>query len=164
MILTPHAIIGAAVASALPGHPVVGFALALASHYLADMIPHNHYAHHHFIIKETRSIASLVHNIKAVYQLSLIFFDFALGTLLAVLFFARDWYSLLIVLIGVAGGVLPDFLRFVHYKYKHDFFSKLTKFHDSCECKNNLDHKPALGATIQFITTSGVVILLALIK
>ena len=153
MILTPHAIIGAAVSSALPGYPVLGFFLALASHYAMDLIPHNHYEHSHFIIKETKSIASLVHNMKAVYQLLMICFDFFIGLFFATLIFSRDWDTLLIVFLGVAGGVLPDFLRFFYYKYHKEPFVFFAKFHNIFESKNCLDHKPIIGAAIQTVTT-----------
>jgi len=87
MILTPHAIIGAAFSNVFPGYPVIGFFLALSSHYVMDSIPHNHYDHDNFIIKKTSSIASLVNNAKAVYQLLMIIFDFFIGALLAILVF-----------------------------------------------------------------------------
>jgi hypothetical protein len=164
MILTPHAIIGAAVSSALPGYPVLGFFLAIASHYIVDLIPHNHYEHSRFIIKETKSIASLVNNIEAVYQLLMICFDFFIGLFFAMFIFSRDWDTLLIVLLGVAGGVLPDFLRFFYYKYKKEPFVSLAKFHNIFESKNCLDHKPILGATIQAITTITFVLISLYVK
>jgi hypothetical protein len=154
MILTPHAIIGAAISSTIPNYPILGFVLAVASHYVIDMIPHNHYAHQHYILKETNSIASLSHNIKAVYQLLLIIFDFIMGVFMSILFFTKDWHSLLITLIGVAGGVLPDFLQFLYFKYKREPFLSHIKFHGKFESKNNLDHRPALGALIQLTTTA----------
>jgi hypothetical protein len=157
MILTPHAIIGAAIANVLPGHPVVGFVLAVASHYLVDMIPHNHYEHQHYILKETNSIASLSHNVRAIYQFVLIIFDFCGGVFISILLFSRDWHSLFITLLGVAGGVLPDFLQFLYYKYKHRHLKTHMDFHGKFETKNNLDHNPALGALIQFVTTLTVV-------
>ena len=39
MILTPHALSGAAIAITVP-EPLVGLPLALGSHYLLDMVPH----------------------------------------------------------------------------------------------------------------------------
>ena len=43
MVLTSHVVVGAAVSSLVPGHPVAGFAVGFLSHYLLDMIPHRDY-------------------------------------------------------------------------------------------------------------------------
>ena len=152
MILTPHAIIGAAVSNMLPIYPELGFVLAFFSHYIADSIPHNHYRHDSFILKETKCIASLIHNIKGLYQFSLIMFDFFIGLFLSILIFSRDWNTLLITLLGVIGGVLPDFLQFLYFKFKKWPFVSLQKFHGKFECKKNIEHKPFLGASIQLAT------------
>jgi len=133
MILTPHAIIGAAVSNAFPGYPILGF-------------------------------ASFVNNFKALYQLLMICLDFFFGLFLAVLIFSRDWNTLIITLLGVAGGVLPDFLRFFYYKYKKEPFVSLAKFHDIFESKNCLDHKPIIGSIIQITTTVVFVLLSFYIK
>ncbi|MCX6717174.1 MAG: hypothetical protein NTU76_00670 [Candidatus Taylorbacteria bacterium] len=152
MILTPHAIIGSAVSNMLPIYPELGFVLAFLSHYVIDSIPHNHYAHDSFILKETKSIASLIHNIRGLYQFSIIIFDFLIGLFLSILIFSRDWDTLLITLLGVAGGVLPDFLQFLYFKFKKWPFISLQKFHGKFECKKNIEHKPFLGASIQITT------------
>jgi len=136
----------------------------LASHYAMDSVPHNHYNHDNFIIKETKSIASLVHNTKAVYQLLMIIFDFFIGTFLAVLIFSRDWHTLLITLLGIAGGVLPDFLQFLYFKYRKEPFVSLIKFHGKFESKRNLDHEPIKGALIQIVTTTIIVIISLYVK
>jgi hypothetical protein len=43
MILSVHAIFGAAVASLVPTHPVLGFSLGFVSHLALDAIPHRDY-------------------------------------------------------------------------------------------------------------------------
>jgi hypothetical protein len=40
MILSTHAIAGAAIASFLPSHPTAAFVLGFASHFVLDAIPH----------------------------------------------------------------------------------------------------------------------------
>lgn len=40
MILSTHAIVGAAIASFLPSHPTTAFVLGFASHFVLDAIPH----------------------------------------------------------------------------------------------------------------------------
>jgi hypothetical protein len=43
MILTTHAIVGAALASFLPSHPAAAFVVGFASHFALDAIPHVDY-------------------------------------------------------------------------------------------------------------------------
>jgi hypothetical protein len=43
MILTTHAVVGAALASFLPSHPTLAFAVGFASHFVLDAIPHLDY-------------------------------------------------------------------------------------------------------------------------
>src|SRR5438105_14577762 len=40
MILSTHAIVGAAIASFLPSHPTIAFVLGFGSHFVLDAIPH----------------------------------------------------------------------------------------------------------------------------
>src|SRR5215472_8085081 len=40
MILSTHAVVGAAIASFLPSHPMAAFAPGFASHFVLDAIPH----------------------------------------------------------------------------------------------------------------------------
>ena len=43
MILTTHAVVGAALATFLPSHPAAAFAVGFASHFVLDAIPHVDY-------------------------------------------------------------------------------------------------------------------------
>src|ERR1700743_1355819 len=43
MILTSHAVVGAALASFVPSHPAVAFVLGFGSHFVLDAIPHVDY-------------------------------------------------------------------------------------------------------------------------
>jgi hypothetical protein len=43
MILTTHAIVGAARASFMPSHPAAAFVVGFASHFALDAIPHVDY-------------------------------------------------------------------------------------------------------------------------
>jgi hypothetical protein len=43
MILTTHAVVGAALASFVPSHPAAAFVLGFASHFILDAIPHVDY-------------------------------------------------------------------------------------------------------------------------
>jgi hypothetical protein len=43
MILSTHAVVGGAIASLIPGHPVLAFVIGTASHFAIDAIPHVDY-------------------------------------------------------------------------------------------------------------------------
>jgi hypothetical protein len=43
MILTTHAVVGAAIASFVPSHPATAFALGFGGHFILDAIPHVDY-------------------------------------------------------------------------------------------------------------------------
>jgi hypothetical protein len=43
MILTTHAVVGAALASFVPEHPAVAFVVGFGSHFILDAIPHVDY-------------------------------------------------------------------------------------------------------------------------
>jgi hypothetical protein len=43
MILSTHAVVGGAIASLMPSHPVLAFVVGVASHYAIDAIPHVDY-------------------------------------------------------------------------------------------------------------------------
>lgn len=150
MILTPHAIIGAAVSNIFPNHPEVGFILAYLSHYAMDAVPHNHYKINSFIV-DKNDISPVLNNKKTIIQLLSIIFDFLAGTIIAVMIFSRDWHSLFITLIGVAGGVMPDFFQFLYFKYKKQPFISLQKFHKIFEHKPDLDDRPITGTLIQIL-------------
>jgi hypothetical protein len=40
LTLTTHAIVGSAIASLIPTHPLLGICMAFASHFLLDALPH----------------------------------------------------------------------------------------------------------------------------
>jgi len=164
MILTPHAIIGAAVANIFPNNPELGFALAYFSHYAMDAVPHNHYKIGNLIPKKSDTFVSVLNNLGAIYHLFLIGLDFLIGTIIAILIFSRDWHSLFITLVGVLGGVLPDFLQAVYFKFKKEPFITLQKIHKFFEHKPDLDDRPILGSVIQISVVVIVVIASILIS
>jgi ABC-type enterochelin transport system permease subunit len=130
MILTPHAIVGAALANMFPNEPVLGFGLAFASHYALDMIGHTDYDISNFLDKDTKTVKSIFKSFGAALHFMFIIFDFVAAIFLCFLFFVRDKKSLMITLIGIAGGVLPDLFQFLYYKYKHEPWIFLQKVHD----------------------------------
>jgi hypothetical protein len=157
MTLTTHAIAGAAVASAMPSHPVLGFVAGFASHYLLDAIPHWEY--------ELRSTTenpndpmdeSITLDKNFIFDLLKMGFDAFLGIAVAFLFFGFPdfnfhaiFYSAIIW--GIIGGLLPDALQFVYLKCKHEPMIGLQKFHILAHSKIKMDNRPVLGIFSQII-------------
>lgn len=127
MILSTHAVVGAAIASFLPSHPAAAFALGFASHYALDAIPHWDYP---------ITSASMDPKICGPMRLDRAFFrdaitigaDGLLGALAAFLLFASpqtQWA----VLLGAFGAMLPDALQFLHARFPHEPLKTLQRLH-----------------------------------
>src|ERR1700704_4629518 len=109
MILTTHAIVGAALASFLPSHPAAAFVAGFASHFALDAIPHVDYP-----IK-SRSVnprigAPMAFDRALLQDAGTIGFDGLFGIMAALFLFsttANFWASLL----GAIGAMLPDPLQ-----------------------------------------------------
>jgi hypothetical protein len=53
MILSTHAVVGGAIASFMPGHPVLAFVIGAASHFAIDAIPHVDYPLHSISVRRS---------------------------------------------------------------------------------------------------------------
>lgn len=141
MTLTTHAIVGAAVASAIPAHPVIGFIGGFASHFAIDTIPHwnEGRALLRSVEKEKGSSINarihrgkdLVHDLLAVGADSLI--GFALATFILFYLFHSPLY---IVLLGAFAGQMPDGLQFVYFLLKPRFMVPLQEFHEKIQTES----------------------------
>lgn len=153
MTLATHAVVGAAVASIVPDQPLLAFALAFASHFVVDAIPHWHYP-----------VATIEHdkknplnndmriNKQFPFDLMKIGFDALLGIALAYLFFQplhEPWK--ISILIGALAGILPDPLSFVYWKFRHEPMLSLQRFHMWAHAKTTLDDNAVLGVSLQII-------------
>lgn len=159
MILTTHAITGAAVASVLPQNPILGFAAGFASHFLLDMIPHWDYklrsAKHDF---ENPLDSDIALNEDFLFDLMKISADGIFGVATALLLFS-DLSSLLIspvslisssIFWGISGALLPDFLQFVYFKWwRREPLKSLQRFHQRIQKIKVLKNRPVLGASLQ---------------
>lgn len=140
MILTSHAIVGAAVARLFPKYPLVGFFAAVASHIALDAIPHWEYPLRSRLTdpQEAQNFRKrkLSYNIRAIaIDLASVGFDLICGAGLAVLFFAHDWHSFFITMIGAIGGVLPDPLEVLYLMTKSKLLVPLETIHRSLHSK-----------------------------
>lgn len=153
MILATHAIVGAAVAHLFPNHPIIGFFLAFASHYVLDAIPHWNYRLHSFrSTKETgRGRPDMAWGKDFFVDLSKIALDGLLGVGLAFLLFRpQSWHDALITLVGVAGGVLPDALQFLYWKLGGRPLAWLQRVHHAVHFREDIEN-PIVGASLQAV-------------
>ena len=151
MTLTTHAVVGAAIAGSMPNHPIFGFVLAFASHFVLDAIPHWDYQ---LSSQKTngkdRMNDDMVINKSFFIDLSKIGLDMLCGILLALLLFTLYIPHLFwIPLIGVAGAVLPDALQFTYWKWRHQPLIVMQRFHIWIHAKRDFNDKPLVGIPFQ---------------
>ncbi len=146
MVLITHAIVGAAVANIIPNHPVLGFSAALASHYFLDMIPHDEYDISGLIDGKNKGLHTL--SKKGIIHLSIIGADFLFGIIIAIFFFAKNDVRLYATILGILGGVLPDFLQLMYLKFKSQPWKFFQNLHDRFHTKTRLDEKKTMNIVI----------------
>ncbi len=98
MILAPHVLIGAAIASKT-AHPLLGILFAFLSHYLVDTIPHAEYG--------IDNLSEQKRNRAALQEFSLALVDVSLGMLLVFFLVSRNERAAWILAAGFAAA-LPD--------------------------------------------------------
>jgi len=158
MTLTTHSVVGGALAKALTINPVIAFAVGVAGHYLIDSLPHWEYnLCSAKLDPNDRMNDDMVLGRNFIFDLGKIGLDFLLGLLLAVLFFYDPSRpeSLFVVLAGVAGGVMPDFLQFVYMKTRCEPFKTFQKLHDYFHTSLQLKTRPYLNIIIQTLVIFG---------
>jgi hypothetical protein len=150
MTLTTHAIVGAAAASLFPHSPTLAFVVAFASHFAIDAIPHWDYD----ILSAKKDEKNPLNNDMVIgkeffLDLMRIGFDAYLGIVVALLLFGGSEYaSLLNAFIGAVAGILPDPLQFVYWKFRHEPFVSLQRFHVWIHAKTTIE-QAYVGAPIQ---------------
>jgi hypothetical protein len=152
MILSTHAVVGAALASLMPSHPVAAFVVGFASHFVIDAIPHWDYP--------VRSISFGVgarNNVRMtaarIRDLAVIGFDGLAGLVLAIAIFGTE-ANLVAVLAGAVGAMLPDPLKFADSLYPSAPLTTLDRFHTWIHSNRKLDWP--LGVSSQIVFTSAV--------
>jgi len=128
MLETPHAVVGAAIATAIP-NPFIAIPLAFLSHFALDMTPH----WNPHISTELKKYGEVTQKSK-----NIIYLDLALSAALTVFIASRalpDTGHFLTI--GTAGfaGILPDVIEapyfFLHWKTK--FLENWLKFQKSIQ-------------------------------
>lgn len=161
MTLSTHAIVGAAAASFAPAHPLTAFSFAFASHFLIDAIPHwdYHLASHRYQGDDVMT-ADMPFSWAFLGDLVKIGFDFILGFVFSFLIFGfLVSMPPALIIIGVVGGMLPDFLQFAYMKFRHEPLTSLYRFHAWFHTKKRLVGRPILGIILQ----GGLVVFVSLI-
>ena len=111
MVITPHLLAGAAIGTHSP-NVWVAFCLGLISHYLLDALPHCEYLDDIKISKFS--------------QLVKIFIDFIIGAIIVLII---SWPLKIIIISGIIGALLPDFIEFFYKNFKIRLFRPLSLFH-----------------------------------
>ncbi len=165
MILTTHAIAGAAVAQFFPNRPVAGFLAGFVSHFLLDAIPHWDYKL--LSLKEYQSGAENRKNSIPIltkafgYDMIRVGLDFCLGAILALIIFTKADAATAAIwptLAGALGATIPDPLTLLGWIIKKDGKNLLYRFHAGVHCQSViLDDRPFLGLLYQAVLASVLV-------
>ena len=154
MILTTHAVVGAAIGTLLPGSPVLSAASGFISHFVLDAFPHWDYT-----LSSTKGMegnklqGDFIMGRNFIFDLLKIVLDAFVGILLVVLFFdiggTPQEFLYSSVLWGALGAMLPDALQFVYYKLKREPLTSLQKFHIAIHSKRNFSKYTIIGPALQ---------------
>jgi hypothetical protein len=166
MILSVHATFGAAVASLVPSHPVIGFGLGFASHFLLDAIPHRDYELISIEGKsegQTKKISIIANKLKVIRDVLLASLDGLVGIFLSFLLFFNPIYPQSFLL-GAIGGITPDIIVFVFLVLQHKSLGSFFLFHSSFDSQLNKKMRQKIsqivGVGLQFFTA---IVLLAIV-
>ncbi len=151
VILTTHAIVGASVASLVPAHPFAAFVIGFSSHFALDAIPHWHYPTPsvHVDLKNKMN-TDMVMGRKFFMDMGKIGLDALLGILLSFFIFRSAYPQFFSVIFwGATGGILPDALQFLYWKFRHEPIKSLQRFHIWIHAETDLDDHTPLGVALQ---------------
>ena len=149
MILSTHAMVGGALATQLPSLPVAAFAVGFASHFAIDAIPHWDYPLRSISVapgarNQVRLTPTLARDI------ALIGLDAIVGLVLAIGIFATP-STIVAILAGAVGAMLPDPLQFVHTIYPHEPLASLQRFHRWAHTKRQLRWPVGISSQVAFV-------------
>src|SRR5262245_52930672 len=157
MILSTHALVGAAIANMLPAHPGAAFALGFASHFVLDAIPHADYPIRSASLDP--KIGAPLRFDRALLQDAItIGADGLAGLLFAFLLFAsaeNRWA----ILLGAFAAMLPDAIQFLHARFPRQPLSTLQRLHKWAHTKTEIKGRVvlAIGSQVVLVIASGAV-------
>jgi hypothetical protein len=149
MILTTHAVVGGAIASLLPSHPVAAVAAAFASHFVIDAIPHWDYP--------LRSISlgpgarnQLSWRGPRLRDLAVIAFDGCSGLLMALILFSTP-ATIVVIALAALAAMLPDPLQFAYTLHPREPLKSLQRFHGWMHTKHQIGTRIGISSQLAFI-------------
>ena len=145
MILSTHAIVGGAIASLFPSHPILVAVLSFASHFAIDAIRRWDYPLHSISVKPNADNWALKINRRLFRDLALIGCDACGGIALTLFAFRLARHKISVIALGAFAGMLPDALQMVHSLYPREPLGSLQQFHRWIHTKRHLAWK--LGAS-----------------
>lgn len=155
MTLTAHSIVGGAIVSLMPAHPVLGLCFAFASHFVLDAIPHWDYPIRSALMKPDVE-EKMQWNGAFLRDAIAIYLDATLGIALAVaLFGSRS--GLLLVASGACAAIFPDALQFAYMRCPRGPLPLLQRFHCSIHSSKKIRH-PLIGVSLQVAFVAAIVV------
>jgi len=157
MILSTHALVGAALANMFPAHPAAAFTVGFASHFALDAIPHADYPIRSASLDP--KIGAPLRFDRALLQDAItIGADGLLGILLAFVLFAspqNQWA----ILLGAFGAMLPDAFQFLHLRFPYEPLRTLQRFHRWAHTDADIKERVVLAVASQvlLVVTIGAV-------
>ena len=149
MILSTHALVGAALANMFPAHPGAAFAVGFASHFVLDAIPHADYPIRSASL-DPKIGAPLRFDRALLQDAVTIGADGFLGLLFAFLLFAsaeNQWA----ILLGAFGAMLPDAIQFLHARFPREPLRTLQRLHRWAHTKTELKERVGLAIASQVL-------------
>ncbi|GLR85827.1 hypothetical protein [Bradyrhizobium iriomotense] len=152
MILSTHAVVGGAIASLFPSHPILVAVAAFASHFAIDAIPHWDYPLRAIRLKPGADNRRLL-DPRFLRDLALIGFDACAGLLIATWLFATP-ATIGVIVLGALAGMMPDPLRVVHRVLPKQPLTTLQRLHRWTHTKRRL--RWPLGISSQALFAASV--------
>src|ERR1700759_4325641 len=136
MILSTHAIVGGALASLMPSHPIAAFAAGFVSHFVIDSIPHWDYPLKSISFgpsarNDGRFTAARLRDLAVIGLVSFV------GLVLAIGIFASG-PTRGALLAGAIGGMFPDPMQFVCTFFRREPLATFQRFHGWMHSKRQL--------------------------
>jgi hypothetical protein len=153
MILSTHALVGAALANLFPSHPGVAFAVGFASHFALDAIPHADYPIRSASV-DPKIGAPLRFDRALLHDAITIGADGTLGLVCAFLLFAstaNQWA----ILLGAVGAMLPDAFQFLYLRFPHEPLRTLQRFHRWAHTRVDIKDRVVLAVASQALLVVG---------
>ena len=154
MTLATHIVIAGAITRPIAGaHPALLFLVSLASHYLADAIPHWDYDIRSVPDEHKQNPDAIRWNFsdrmfwKDVFRFGI---DACIGFGMLLLFsWPESWPALFNIVLISAGSVLPDFLQGVYFTRKAEFLKPVKQIHGFFHTRLYLGPYPLIGIPFQ---------------